>query len=78
MSATLEAPIGNGSLTAGACLAPTADRPSWTGRPLGADMAGRTLKRAAAIDSVVAAHPGWGADAGGLRARRGRWEIEAY
>ncbi len=44
MSATLEALIGNGSLTAGARLAPTADRPSWTGRPLGAGMSGRTPK----------------------------------
>lgn len=60
MNATLEALIGNGSLTAGACLAPTAERPSWTGRPLGADMSGRTLKRVAAIDSVVAAPPGLG------------------
>ena len=71
MSATLEALIGNGSLTAGARLAPTADRPSWTGRPLGAGMSGRTLKRAAAIESVVAAPPGLGRETtGGLRAPR--------
>jgi hypothetical protein len=61
MTATLKALIGNGSLTAGACLAPTADRPSRTGRPLGADMSGRTLERAAATDSVVSAPPGLGA-----------------
>jgi hypothetical protein len=60
MTATLEALIGNGSLTTGACLAPTAEQPSWTRRPLGAEMSGRTLKRAAAIDSVVAAPPGLG------------------
>ena len=60
MTATLEALIGIGSLTAAACLAPTAERPSWTGRPLGADMSGRTFKRAAAIDSVADAPPGLG------------------
>ena len=78
MSATLEALIGNGSLTAGARLAPTADRPSWTGRPLGADMSGSTPKRAAAIDSVVAAPPGLGRETtGGLRAPRAFRQLEA-
>jgi hypothetical protein len=60
MSATLEALIGNGSLTAGPCFGADGRPTVVDGTPLGADMSGRTLKRAAAIDSVVAAPPGLG------------------
>lgn len=59
MSATLEALIGNGSLTAGACLAPTADRLSWTGRPW--ELTCRVERSTAPqLSSPLSPpHPGW-------------------
>jgi hypothetical protein len=70
MSATLEALIGNGSLTAGARLAPTADRPSWTGRPLGADMSGKRPSAPQPSNPLSPPHPGWGARRGRAAAPR--------